>query len=139
MFPLIARLAILASFIILAYAPSLHVPFIFDDLPNIVFNPAVHPENWGQLHLVDDGVNGKRAVAMLTFGLNYLWSGLDPSTYHWVNIAIHIGVAFALYGLLATLARAQSRSAALRANATYFAFAVALLWALHPVNTQAVT
>ena len=38
------HLGLLGVFCVFAYAGSLETPFVFDDLANIVFNPAVHPQ-----------------------------------------------------------------------------------------------
>lgn len=131
---------ILIAFVAIAYWPSLSVPFAFDDLPNIVFNQRVQPEGWSELVLALDARGSQdRPVAMVSFALNYLFGGLDTTGYHVVNLAIHAINALLLFALLRLLARAPRSPLRLASNATTFAFASALLWALHPVNTQAVT
>lgn len=131
---------IIGAFVVLAYLPSFAVPFLFDDFPNIVFNPRAQPGGIADLWMALDARGERdRPVAMLSFALNYLHAGLDVRWYHAVNLAIHLVNTVLLYLLVLLLARAPLSPARLRDNAVPFALAVALIWALHPVNTQAVT
>ncbi len=126
-------LLLLAAFATAAYLPSFGVPFLFDDLPNIVHNPAVHATGIGDLVAVlESPVSSNRPTALLTFALNHLAGGLDPRGYHAVNLALHVANGALLYALLLLLAPAGS-------DARRLAFLGALLWLLHPVQTQAVT
>ncbi len=136
-----ARVGAIIAFIVLAYWPSLDVPFVFDDFHNIVTNDAVHPERWSELVAPFQEERGVRSrpFGKFTFAVNYLADGLNPTGYHLVNIAIHIVNAVLLYALLLALTRAPRSPPALARNAALFAFGAALIWALHPVNTQAVT
>lgn len=138
--PLPLRPLSLIAFAVVAYLPSLSVPFVFDDIPNIVLNPWVHPEHFSELPAVlDTPINSRRVLAHLSFALNYLYGQLDPWGYHAVNIMIHALNAVLLYALMRALSQAPRSPGRLRINAEPFAFSAALLWAVHPVNTQAVT
>lgn len=131
---------IVGAFVVLAYLPSFAVPFLFDDFPNIVFNPRVQPSGFADLWMSLDARGDRdRPVAMFSFALNYLHAGFDVRWYHAVNLAIHLVNSALLYLLVLLLARAPLSPVRLRDNAVPFALAVALIWALHPVNTQAVT
>jgi tetratricopeptide (TPR) repeat protein len=60
--------------------------------------------------------------------------------YHITNIIIHILVTLAVYWFTATLLRTPIGASSLRGiPATYFCFFVTALWALNPVQTNAVT
>lgn len=127
------HLLLLAAFAGVAYLPSFGVPFVFDDLPNIVHNPAVQAHAAADLvHVLDSPVSASRPTALLTFALNHLAGGLDPTGYHAVNLVLHVANAGLLYALLLLLAPADR-------PAWRLAFFGALLWLLHPVQTQAVT
>lgn len=133
-------LLLITLFVVLAYLPSFEVPFLFDDFHNIVLNSSVQPEVLGELFpllAIDSPLD--RPVALVSFGLNYLHAGLDARWYHAVNLAIHLINAFLLYFLVLVLARNPNSPAALQDKALVFALTVALVWAVHPVNTQAVT
>jgi tetratricopeptide (TPR) repeat protein len=127
------HLLLLATFALVAYLPSFDVPFLFDDLPNIVHNPTVHALATDDLaRVLDSKVSASRPVALLTFALNHLVGGLDPVGYHAVNLVLHIVNGLLLYVLLLILAPGGS-------TVSRLAFFGALLWLLHPVQTQAVT
>jgi protein O-mannosyl-transferase len=68
-----------------------------------------------------------RPLTVLTFRLNYLLHELQPLGYHLVNLLLHAGVTLLYHSLCARL---LSRPAAALA---------ALLFAVHPVHTEAVT
>jgi tetratricopeptide (TPR) repeat protein len=117
----------------LAYANSLSGAFMYDDFGSIPENPtirslggALSPPRTGGLT-----VSG-RPVLNVTFALNYALGGLNPWGYHAVNLAIHAGAALLLLGLV-------RRMLAPAAGAGPVAATVALLWVLHPLQTEAVT
>jgi tetratricopeptide (TPR) repeat protein len=124
-------LAVLAS-----YRHSLSGPFIFDDTLGIERNLTIR-QLWPPGSVLsppfDTSVSG-RPVANLSLALNYAWSGLDLRGLHAANIAIHLAAVLALWGVLRrTLARCGVPDAA------WLALAATLLWAVHPLQTEAVT
>lgn len=138
--PVLGGLA-LALAAVLAYSNSFRVPFVFDDLASIPNNPTIRSlgEAWwppkGQGALTVAGRPGLN----FSLGLNYALNGLDVGGYHVANFAIHVIAALALFGLVArTLAR-PPLAARFARDARPLAFAVALLWILHPLQTEAVT
>ncbi len=122
---------VIAASVLLAYSNTFHASFQFDDLPNIVDNPALK-----SLSNIGNVLLNKRGVTYATFALNYAAGGLDVFGYHAVNTAVHILNSVLIYFLLlATLTRLGWETARSR----MIAFFPALLFALHPVQTQAVT
>jgi tetratricopeptide (TPR) repeat protein len=107
-----------------AYASSLHGAFVFDDEPGILENPRLR-HLWPLAGIVRGSL---RPLADFTFALNYAIGGLTPLGYHAVNVALHLGAALLLYGLL----RRTPGTARL-------ALPASLLWVVHPLTTQAVT
>src|SRR5579862_9061405 len=71
-----------------------------------------------------------RPFTTLSYLFNYavLGSRTDPASYHWINFAVH-ALNIALVYLLGLLLLEE----------VPLAFAVAALWALHPVLTESVT
>ena len=133
---LTALLAI-AVLIGIGYANSLHGEFHLDDL---TFKDDV------SLHLTDLSVESigraawhRRPVASLTFALNYYWGGHRVVGYHAMNVAIHVAVAFALYWFLFLAFRAPRARPLFEGMEAHAALGATLLWAMHPVQTQAVT
>ena len=124
-----------------AYANTLYVPFYLDDGIYIVDNRLVRDlSNFTDL-------SGARYVALLSFALNYAAGGYDPLGYHLVNIVIHVANGCLLFLLVTTvLAPGVMRGPSLPGrdveedgSVLFVATAAALLFVLHPVQTQAVT
>jgi tetratricopeptide (TPR) repeat protein len=124
--------------VVLAYHGGIATPFHFDDFPGIVENPSIRdvsalgrvfspPCHFGTT------VNG-RPLLNLTLAVNYAAAGTDPRGYHVVNIAIHVLAAFTLLGIIRRALLGCGAPHALAAGA-----AVALIWALHPLQTESVT
>jgi tetratricopeptide (TPR) repeat protein len=122
----------------LVYANALSGPFIFDDEAAIERNPDIRnlwPPAWA---MPDTGLHSavnSRPLTSLTLALNYALGGLEVEGYHFINIALHIACALALYGAMRLLL-ARVEEMAPRAGA--LALASALLWSLHPLNSQVV-
>ena len=114
------------------YASGLAAPFVLDDKVMIVTDPAIRD-------LWSFGSYPNRPVLMFTLSLNYALSGPDPVAFRITNIAIHAIAALLLYGVVRrTLGLPRLGSMAPDA-VNGVAFAVAALWVVHPLNTQAVT
>jgi tetratricopeptide (TPR) repeat protein len=116
----------------LVYANSLNGPFVLDDHTSIVGNSTLN--DWTNLGRVfvqprDTPLAGRPLVAW-TFAMNRAASGLAVQSYHLTNIGIHALCALLLFGIVRrTLARMGQESDVL-------AFAVALVWAVHPLNSE---
>ena len=139
-------LAILTCFVVPIYSNTLHVPWHYDDHPNILTNPRLH------LAQLDAGSIKKtffarpggerfyRPLPNLTFGLNWFVGGTDPAGYHIVNISIHVLTAFFLYLTIQQLLNTPLLSRRFNAeDAVFISLISAVLWAVNPVQTQAVT
>lgn len=120
-----------ALFTIAIYSNTFTGAFQFDDLPIIVENTQLRDlANLPQL------LTSQRGLTMATFALNYAIGGIDTTGYHAVNLAIHIINAALVYLLLLYTLRLVG---SLEATARRLSALIALLFAVHPVQTQAVT
>ncbi len=124
-----------------AYANSFAGAFVLDDRQWIIDNPFIRSFSsaWSSaVSLSGSPVDG-RPVVSLTLALNYNIGKTDVFDYHALNLAIHILAAWTLFGVV----RRTLLLPALRTHfdkvATPLALAIALLWAVHPLQTQAVT
>ena len=116
-----------------AYANSLSGPFLFDDVLRIANDPTIRIA-WPPWQLLS---SSNRPFAMFTFALNYAAHDYEVAGYHLTNLAIHIAAALTLLGLVV---RSWLHLHADRAvQAWGLGLAVSLVWALHPLNTQAVS
>ena len=133
----LAGLIIVGS-ILACYAHTLSVPFVFDDRIAIVENDKIRDlSNF----LTSQVVTTQRPLTDLTFALNYTIVGLDVSGYHVVNIFIHIIASILAYCLAVQVLQSLG-SAKIRGDryvVILSASVAALVFALHPVQTQAVT
>ncbi|MEJ2201525.1 MAG: hypothetical protein P8X63_11020, partial [Desulfuromonadaceae bacterium] len=96
----LARVLLILVVGILVYANSFHVPFILDDYLWIETNDVIrNPANF-----LPGGpgyaASPTRFVGLLSFALNYRFSGLELFGYHLVNLGIHLGCALLVYALL---------------------------------------
>ncbi|MBU1710491.1 MAG: tetratricopeptide repeat protein [Proteobacteria bacterium] len=132
---------ILLAATILVYSNTLQAPFIFDDYPNIVENRFIQIYEISFESIKDAATKspmGNRWLANLSLALNYSVDQLDTFGFHLVNIVLHICAGFALY-YLAGQVMSQACFPSRRGVLEYIPFFTALLWMLHPVQTNAVT
>jgi protein O-mannosyl-transferase len=127
-------LALLALAVIAAYANALGGQFQFDDYNVIVDNPVVHGLGawWADLG------HGLRPLLKLSYALNWA-AGPEAWTFLLVNAVIHGLNAALVYGLAVEWQRAQPGSAGPPPATARGALLAALLFALHPAQTEAVT
>jgi tetratricopeptide (TPR) repeat protein len=130
--------AFLVATVFLAYANSVRAPFLFDDTAAVENNPTIR-RLWS-LDVVrppaDGGTTTGRPVVNLSYALNYAVSGERVWSYHLVNIALHAGAALLLLGIIGAVATSPQRP--LSWVSPSIAFFIALLWALHPLQTETV-
>ena len=122
---------------LVAYSNSFEGDFFLDDYGCIVGNETI-----GQLWLAGEDVpHGlqRRQLGRLTLWMNYQLGGLDPIGYHVVNLLIHLTAGLLLFDLARRVLQLPGVPAELRANSAPVAFAIALLWMVHPLQTESVT
>ncbi len=115
--------AALTLLVLLAYANSLAASFHFDDYAILVDGYITHSGfGWDILRPAQT-----RPLTYLTFHWNYLAGKNDPEGYHWVNLILHAANCL----LLLAIAR--------KYLSAWVAGCVAVVFALHPLQTEAVT
>lgn len=126
-----------------AYLTSFQGGLVFDDLPGIQDNPTIRDLRRMDLLLVAVGPQGGtlsgRPIPNFTLALNYAMSGTELWSYHATNLAIHVAAALVLFGLVRRTLRQPSLGERFSGGSTELAFAVAILWSLHPLQTESVT
>lgn len=126
---------------LLAYENSMSGVFAFDDIPCIVNNESLRSlgDTWtAGPDEIPGGLN-RRVVGRWTFALNFAAGGLDVWGYHLVNIVIHVAAALLLMGIVRRVLLLPRMPDSLREQAAVLAFCSALLWLVHPIQTESVT
>ena len=123
----------------IAYSNSFQGTYIFDDSATIVENTGIRsfattldPSN----HPIPLGLY-RRDLVRWSLALNYAISGYNTWSYHALNLLIHLAAGSILFYLVCeTIAKSCSE---LQSHAYLIAFCSALLWLLHPLQTESVT
>ena len=130
-----------------AYANSLHGPFVLDDPSSIVTNPTIRHlwPPWAPFFTPLANVTAQsRPILNVSLALNYAIGGNAVEGYHLLNLAIHLLAGLALFGIVRrtlllrpdVIGVARERA---QAAASAVGFSVALLWIVHPLQTESVT
>lgn len=124
-----------------AYINSLSGPFVFDDLPSIVSNPtlrALWPPG-SVLHPPAASTVSGRPLLNLSFALNHEIGGEDVRGYHALNLLVHLLGGLTLFGWLRRTFLRVRFAGGIPGAQTWAAFAAALVWTVHPLQTESVT
>ena len=145
-FPLLVP-GLLLLVILFIYFPGTKGDFLFDDLINIAQNPDSYllSFNLSEIRKVlGSGIASSlgRPLSMLSFGINYYFSGIDAFSYKLTNIVIHLvttSFVFLLSRELIIVGHKQGLISDLPKNKQFFlALIITAVWALHPLNVSTV-
>jgi len=132
---------ILVSFAV--YSNTLYNGFVFDDIPNVLENRWIKDIQYIQdifsTHLA--GFNKGyptsyyRPVIHLIYMFNYHIFGLAPWGFHLINILLHAAVSVVVFLIASRIFNANQKAPLFLS----IPFLVALLFATHPIHTEAVS
>ena len=122
----LSPILLLAGAVAVVYLNSFRGAFQFDDYNVIVDNGGVH--TWGAF--LAGLPRGIRPLLKLTYTLNWT-SGPGPFGFHLVNVGLHAANAVMLFFLASRIVGPD--------GSRFAALLPALLFAVHPVQTEAVT
>uniref|UniRef100_F1KX31 dolichyl-phosphate-mannose--protein mannosyltransferase n=1 Tax=Ascaris suum TaxID=6253 RepID=F1KX31_ASCSU len=127
----------------ICFSTNISGDFVFDDTEAIVKNPIVRDSNrwldvltsdfWGRPIRSEHSHKSYRPITTLTFIFNRIFFGLDTTPYHIFNVLLH--------SIVTTLVYKATSNAAMLFDGTCtekLAFHAALLFAVHPVHSEAV-
>jgi len=137
----------LALFVFLIYTNTLEGPFVFDDKLRIEENPAIRVTELNIKTLLEAGFDRRSAQSPLgniTFALNYYLHQYNLLGYHIVNVSIHILTGIFLFFFIKTTSSIHEKQhlnpfIPESLHVTHIAFFAALIWLVHPVQTESVT
>lgn len=147
-FALLAALALAGC--VLAYAPGLPGPFVFDSVERVIHNEALMMTSLDPAELLRAAYAAQarypqRGLAYVSFALNYFLAGgrFDPLAFKLTNLLIHLTNALLVFFLArSVVARWVSTETPAASSAeTRVAFAAlfaAALWMLHPIQLTSV-
>jgi tetratricopeptide (TPR) repeat protein len=127
--------ALAAGLGVLVYVNALGNPFVYDDVRGVVGNASIRELTSPYVRLVGDL---SRPVLNLSYAVDYALWGFAPFGYHLTSVLLHALNVALLFALTRAAARDAGAAAgtALEPDAT--ALAVAALFAVHPLQTEAV-
>uniref|UniRef100_A0A3B5K2A9 dolichyl-phosphate-mannose--protein mannosyltransferase n=1 Tax=Takifugu rubripes TaxID=31033 RepID=A0A3B5K2A9_TAKRU len=133
------RYVVLASLCALCYSNSVHGELVHDDVWAIVNNPDVRADSslrkifsddfWGKPMSDNTSHKSYRPLCILTFKLNVLLHGMNPFYFHVTNLLLHCAVTCLLMYTCECCVFEDG----------LLAFVTALIFAVHPIHTEAVT
>ncbi|XP_067123471.1 protein O-mannosyl-transferase Tmtc3-like isoform X2 [Centruroides vittatus] len=128
---------LLVTTVCACYYNALECGFVFDDMSAVKDNkdlrPITHVSNifwndfWGTPIIKEHSHKSYRPICVLTFRINYMIDELNPLGYHLVNVLLHALVCILYLRLCYMFLPAESSLVA------------AMLFAVHPIHTEAVT
>ena len=130
----------LVAGVALVYWNTLRAPFLFDDTGAVVNNPTIR-RLWSLDAFTppaDGSTTTGRPVVNLSYALNIAISGESVWSYHALNLTIHALAALTLMGVVRRTLSGPVLRERLGTPAGPFAFLTALLWVLHPLQTESV-
>jgi len=124
---------------LVAYGNSFSGQFVFDDAGSLTNNHTLG-SLWRSLSPPKgaETVSG-RPVLNLSFAINYALAGLNIRALHLGNLLIHLAAGLALFGLVRRTLGLESMRKRFGEAATWIAGAAALVWVVHPLQTESVT
>ncbi len=125
------------------YSNTFHSSWHLDDSQNILGRKEIHLKNlqWAEIKKSFFKENRRlyRPVACFSFAINYYLGKKDVFGYHLVNISIHILASIFLFAFIYNILNLPLLKAKYGPNSYFISLMAAVLWAINPVQTQAVT
>jgi len=135
----IVHCALITIVTVIVYYNAVHGDFVHDDVAAIVTNKDVlgksnllnllHNDFWGMDIKDRRSHKSYRPLTVLTFRLTHAIFGLNPVPFHVGNLVLHIGITLLTHHVARSYLNVPSGAA----------LVAALLFAVHPVHTEAVT
>lgn len=126
--------SMLALITFIAYYPSLHYNFQFDDVANITKHFNIRHYTFHDLFF-----SGSRWISYWINAIHYSIGKFDPFSYRAFNVGLHCANGCVLFFILMLGLHRRRRQDFFARNATTIATITALLFLMHPVQTQTVS
>jgi Tfp pilus assembly protein PilF len=132
---------LIVAAVVATFANGISGVLLLDDESSILTNGSIR-------HLTDfskvfsprtETVNAGRPLLNLSYALNYAADGTNVTGYHLANILIHALAALTLFGIVRRTLVLPRWRGRFQADAPALAAFAAVLWAVHPLQTESVT
>ncbi|HUI06133.1 MAG TPA: tetratricopeptide repeat protein [Verrucomicrobiae bacterium] len=125
---------------LLAYHNSFTGSFFHDDFGSILDNPTIR-HLWPISQCLSPPHRNRllRPLVNLSLAISYAVSGYNVWGYHALNLTIHILAGLALLGIVRRTLLTPTLVSGFGAGADELALATAVLWTVHPLQTESVT
>lgn len=136
-----SAILLIAVAVIGVYLNSFFGAFVFDDRATIVANPHLD-RLWppGEAFAAPPKSPLRdRPVVSFSFSVNRFLTGPSPASFHGGNLLIHLAAALFLFGVIRRSLLSPRLPERYRSSALGLSLTSTLIWALHPLQTQAVT
>lgn len=120
---------------VIAYFNSFAGDYVLDDTYHIRYNPKIQ-SLWPLAKFL---VGDHRPVVDISLAVNYALSEYDLWGYHAFNLAVHLAAGLTLFGVVRRTLADQRYSESTARAGPWLAFTTALIWVVHPLETQSVT
>ncbi len=126
---IVLQIAILLVAVICIYLNVFNAGFIsWDDADYVANNPDIHSFAHIGKWFSSFYIGNYHPLTMVSYAIDYLIGGTAPAQYHITNIILHCANALMLYAFVNNIQGNR-----------WVAFFVALLFAIHPVQTESVS
>ena len=140
----------LSLMVVLIYLNAFNASWHLDDRPNILDNRGLHitslqPDSLMRTFFTSPDSGGTitnrlyRPIPCLTFAVNWYFGKDRVFGYHVVNILVHILTAYLLFLTILNVLKSPNLRNHYQGKEAFIAFLTAVLWAVNPVQVQAVT
>ena len=141
-----AAIALLAGAAWIVYGRALDAPFVFDDSVSVGKNTSIR-KLWplfgeedlsGPLSPPNNAPTSGRPLVNLSLAINFSWGAFNPVGYHLFNLILHVLSAGLLMAIVRRTLSLEYFQGRFERASGWLAFAAALLWVVHPLQTETV-
>ncbi len=122
-----------------AFLNSFAGKFVLDDIQEIEHNPSLEQlfPPWDAMFLGNK--LPARPLPYLSFAIDRAIWGVQPFGYHFTNLLVHVIAALAVFDIVRITLLSPRLRGRWGDRAVPLAMVIAMIWAVHPLQTQAVT
>jgi hypothetical protein len=121
-------LAAILALTFVAYLPSLRNGFTnWDDPLYVLQNPLLRHPTIGAI-LTTPVAGNWHPLTIVSYLLNFRISGLDPASYHWLNLLLHLANTALVFAFVSALAPGRK----------WTAVVTSLFFGIHPMHVESV-